>query len=62
MVNMLYLRRRAEIGLDGSKVTIFTFKTKNIQDSRKNLKMKMKTRRHYSMKIAFRPLNKFLIH
>ena len=59
MVNMLYLRQRAEIGLDGLKVAISTLKTKIVQDSRKNLRMK--TGRHYLMKIVVRPLNNCLI-
>ena len=37
---MLYLRQRADIYLDGLKVAILTLKTQNVQDSRKNLKMK----------------------
>ena len=40
MVNMPYLRQRAEIGLDGLKVAISTLKTKIVQDSQKNLRMK----------------------
>ena len=39
MVNMFYVRQRAEIGLNGVKVMISTLKTKNVQESRKNLKM-----------------------
>ena len=57
---LLYLRQRAEIGLGGLKVAISTLKTKNVQYSRK--KLKMKALRHYSMKIAVRPLNNCLIH
>ena len=60
MGNILCLRQRAEIGLDGLKVAIPTLKTNNVQDSRKNLKVK--TWRHYSMKITARPSNNCLIH
>ena len=42
MVNMLYLRGRAEIGLDGLKVAISILKTKNVQDSQTNLEMKIR--------------------
>ena len=35
MVNMLYLKKRAEISLDSVKVAIYTLRTKNVQDSRK---------------------------
>ena len=55
MVKIFYLRQRAEIGLDGLKVAISISKTKNVQDSRKYLKMK--TWSHFSMEIAVRPLN-----
>ena len=40
VVNMLYLRQRAEIGLDGLKMANSTLKRKNVQDSRKNWTMK----------------------
>ena len=39
MMNTLYLRQRAEIGLDGFKVAISILKTKNVQESRKKLKI-----------------------
>ena len=51
---MLYLRQRAEIGLDCLKVAISTLKMKNVQDGQK--KLKMKTWRHYAMAIAVKPL------
>ena len=54
MMNMLYLRPRTKIGLDGSKVAISALKTKNVQDSRKNFKMKIW--RFYSMKIGCQTL------
>ena len=60
IVNMLYLKQRAEIGLESLKVAISTLKTKNVEDSRNNLKMK--TSRAYSMKIAVRLLKDCLIH
>ena len=37
MVNILYVRQCAEIGLDGLQVAISTLKTKNIQDSWKKI-------------------------
>ena len=58
MVKMLYLRERAEIGLDVLKEATSTLKTKNVQDNRKNLKMQ--TWKHYSMKIAVSPLKNLL--
>ena len=59
-LNMLYLRERAEISLDGLKVVISTLKTKNVQDSRKNLKIE--TWRHYSLKTAVRSLQDHLVY
>ena len=50
LVNVLYIKQRAEVGSDGLNVTISTLNTKNVQDSRKN--SKKKTWRHYSVKIA----------
>ena len=58
MVNMLDLRQRVEIGLDGLKVAISIFKTKNVQDSRKIWTLRVW--RHDSMKIAVRLLNNCL--
>ena len=50
MANMLYLGQRAEFGLNGLNVAISTLKTKNVQDSQQNFKMKIWS--YYSMKIA----------
>ena len=59
MLNMLYLRQRAGIGLDGLKVVILTLKSKTVQDSR--TKFEDEDLSHHFMKIAVRPLNNCLI-